>query len=183
MGYSRPATDPPVSAATPPAIDLPAAFASAGYALRSATEADAAFERILFETARPDAVFLDAWPEEMRKPFLDQQFQFQSVHYRRSYPYALRRIVLAGEEPIGRLILDRGTQEWCVVDIALLPAWRGRGLGGALLRAIQAAAAEAGAPVTLMVDMGNPAQRLYARLGFVTTEEAPPDVAMVWRPQ
>jgi GNAT superfamily N-acetyltransferase len=140
-----------VPAATPPAFHLPAAVASAGYALRAATEADAAFERILFETARPDAAVLAAWPEAMRKPFLDQQFQFQSLHYRRSYPQAFRGVALAGDVPIGRLILDRGGEEWCVVDIALLPAFRGRGLGGALLRAIQAEAADAGAPVTLMV--------------------------------
>jgi ribosomal protein S18 acetylase RimI-like enzyme len=161
---------------------MPAAFASQGYALRPAGAADAAFERILFETARPDAAFLAAWPDDVRKPFLDQQFHFQSVHYARSYPQAFRGIVLARDEPVGRLILDRGPDEWCVVDIALMPAWRRRGLGHALIEAIQTEAARARARVALMVDMSNPARRLYARLGFAVTAETPPNLAMVWQP-
>jgi ribosomal protein S18 acetylase RimI-like enzyme len=63
-----------------------------------------------------------------------------------------------------------------------MPRWRSRGLGGALLRAVQDAAARSGVAVVLTVDMNNKAQRLYRRLGFVVTEQALPNVAMAWRP-
>jgi GNAT superfamily N-acetyltransferase len=152
-----------------------------GYGLRAATAADAAFERILFETARQDAACFAAWPAEMRKPFLDQQFHFQTTHYARSYPHAFRGIIEGRRERIGRIIVDRAAGEWRVVDVALLPLWRGHGVGGALLRAIQAEAAQVGAAVALTVDMHNRARRLYERLGFHVTEDSMPNIAMAWR--
>jgi ribosomal protein S18 acetylase RimI-like enzyme len=161
---------------------FPLAFAQWGCFLRAAAAYDGAFERILFETARPDTAVLATWPEAARKRFLDQQFQFQTIHYERAYPKAFRGIVEAFGEPVGRIILDCATEPWCIVDIALMPRWRGRGLGGALLRAVQDAAARSGVAVVLTVDMNNKAQRLYRRLGFVVTEQALPNVAMAWRP-
>jgi ribosomal protein S18 acetylase RimI-like enzyme len=137
---------------------------------------------MLFETARTDLALLAAWPETVRTPFLDQQFRFQTVHYARAYPRAERLIVLAGAQAIGRLILDRGAEHWCLIDIALLPAWRGRGIGRAVLRGLQAQAVESGAAsVDLTVESINAARRLYQRLGFVALAEEPPHVSMTWR--
>jgi ribosomal protein S18 acetylase RimI-like enzyme len=53
-----------------------------------------------------------------------------------------------------------------MVDIAILPPWRGRGVGGALLRALQDEARAAVRPLTIHVERMNPAMRLYERLGF-----------------
>jgi len=167
----------------PPALTLPAAFASEGLSLRPASDADLAFERALFETARTDAALMAPWPEDVRRPFLDQQFHFQTVHYARAYPDAERSIVLSQAEPIGRLILDRPGGTWTLVDIALMPAWRSKGIGGALVAAILAAAATAGARVSLSVEAINPARALYERLGFVVVEEQLPHLVMEWRGQ
>jgi GNAT superfamily N-acetyltransferase len=166
---------------TPPAFTLPAALASQGISLREATGADLAFQRALFETARTDAALLAAWPEAARAPFLDQQFQFQATHYARAYADADWLIVVADGKPIGRLIVSRAPDAWCVVDIALMPDRRGTGLGTLLLRSVQAAATQAAAcRVHLMVEMHNPARRLYERLGFAAVEEAIPSVFMAW---
>ncbi len=162
-----------------------AASLSAGdVTLRAARDGDAAFFRALFETARPDAAILAAWPEAARQAFLDQQFHFQTTHYARAYPGADRCVVVKDGAPIGRLILGRTPDEWCVVDIALLPAWRGAGIGTLLLRSVQSAACEARASaVQLTVDMHNPARGLYERLGFAAAEEEIPNVIMVWPTQ
>lgn len=160
------------------------ALTARGLSLRPARDADAPFLRALFETARPDAAILAAWPEQVRRPFLDQQFQFQTIHYARVYPDADRLLVTADGAPIGRLIVSRQPEQWCVVDIALLPAWRGQGIGALLVQSIQAAARRARAPcVRLSVDVRNPARRLYARLGFAAVEEADgmANVEMAWR--
>ena len=157
-----------------------AILAARDVTLRAACADDAGFERAVFESARADAGLLAAWPEELRRPFLDQQFQFQTLHYARTYPHASRNIIQASGQPIGRFILDRGMEEWCVIDIALMPAWRGRGIGAALLRATLAEAAQARVRVTLTVDTNNPARRLYARLGFAVTDEAAPNIGMAW---
>lgn len=158
------------------------ALTARGIFLQPTREEDTPFQRALFETARPDAVILAAWPDAVRRPFLDQQFQFQTLHYARVYPDADWLLVVGNGAPVGRLIVWRAPAEWRLVDIALLPAWRGQGLGTLLLQTIQAGARQAGAPcLRLMVDMQNPARRLYERLGFVTEEESIPAVSMRWQ--
>lgn len=172
----------PASSSAPPAISLPTALASRGYGLRPARPADAEFERRLFESARPDAAVLATWPTATRKAFLLQQFQFQTAHYLREYPQAERLIVTAKAAAIGRLILNRAQKPWQIVDIALVPASRRRGLGRALLSAVLAAATAAGATVSLSVEVGNPASGLYERLDFVPTGLADHYREMEWRP-
>jgi ribosomal protein S18 acetylase RimI-like enzyme len=153
--------------------------------LRAACEEDTAFLRVLFESARPDGAFLAAWPEGARRVFLDQQFGFQSLHYARTYPNAERLVVLKDGAAVGRMILHRAPAEWCLVDIALLPAWRRQGIGTLLLQAVLAAAERAAVgSVCLSVDPRNPAQRLYERLGFIAEDEEPgmASLGMAWRP-
>jgi ribosomal protein S18 acetylase RimI-like enzyme len=54
-----------------------------------------------------------------------------------------------------------------IQDIYVEPAWRGRGIGAALLGRVAALAIERGSPlVELTVRADNPARRLYGRLGF-----------------
>jgi ribosomal protein S18 acetylase RimI-like enzyme len=160
------------------------ALTARGLSLRPARDADGPFLRALFETARPDAAILAAWPEAIRRPFLDQQFQFQTIHYARVYPDADHMLVIADGAPIGRIIVSRQPEQWCVVDIALLPVWRGQGIGTLLVQAIQAAARRARAPcVRLSVEVRNPARRLYERLGFTAVEEGVgmANVEMAWQ--
>lgn len=159
-------------------------LAARGLTLRAACAEDVAFERALFESARRDGILLStAFPQAARKLFLDQQFHFQTTHYARAHPHAVRMIVVAGGAPIGRLIVDRGADGWCVVDIALVPRARGKGLGSALLQGVlDAAARNACTCVSLTVEANNRARRLYERLGFTVVEENGAGAAMRWRP-
>ncbi|MDT0307886.1 GNAT family N-acetyltransferase [Streptomyces sp. DSM 44917] len=62
--------------------------------------------------------------------------------------------------------------------VAIEPAHRGRGLGPRLLNALLRRAEEAGVErISLSVDDGNPAARLYERLGFVTVGRGAGDEA------
>jgi ribosomal protein S18 acetylase RimI-like enzyme len=54
-----------------------------------------------------------------------------------------------------------------IVDISLLPEFRGQGVGTALLGAVTQEAAKEHRSVSIHVEKFNPAQRLYRRLGFV----------------
>jgi ribosomal protein S18 acetylase RimI-like enzyme len=69
----------------------------------------------------------------------------------------------------GRLWLDEGDDRLHILDIALLPAWRGRGLGTRCLQALAEAAGQR--PLSIHVEIHNPARRLYERLGFVAEGE------------
>lgn len=113
------------------------------------------------------------WSPEQKTAFLEQQFQAQDTHYRSQYTNADFLVVLQDEVPIGRLYVDRGVDELHVIDIVLLPSWRGRGIGTGLLREVLAEADAAGAMVSLYVEAYNPARRLYRRLGFGEVERGP----------
>ncbi|MEU7089552.1 GNAT family N-acetyltransferase [Streptomyces achromogenes] len=54
------------------------------------------------------------------------------------------------------------------LTLGVLPGHRGRGIGGALLDTLVAQAARARVDLSLSVEDGNPAVRLYAARGFVT---------------
>ena len=75
-------------------------------------------------------------------------------------------MILAGGEPAGRLYVARWEDEIRIVDIALLPEYRGRGLGTTLLEGLIEEAEAAGKPLSIHVEMNNPARPLYDRLGF-----------------
>ena len=64
--------------------------------------------------------------------------------------------------------------------ISLLPEWRGRGVGGVLLkRLLEALEADGYSRVSLSVQKANRAARLYARLGFETVEDRDGEFIMV----
>jgi ribosomal protein S18 acetylase RimI-like enzyme len=57
------------------------------------------------------------------------------------------------------------------VDIALLPEYRGMGIGTRLLRDLISESEESGKPLSIHVERFNPALRLYERLDFRTVED------------
>jgi ribosomal protein S18 acetylase RimI-like enzyme len=91
-------------------------------------------------------------------------------------------LVLHGGAPVGRLYLSRWAREHRIVDIALLPEYRGAGLGTALLRDLLDEGAAAGKAVTIHVEKFNPALTLYRRLGFVAAGEEGAYDLMRWKP-
>jgi ribosomal protein S18 acetylase RimI-like enzyme len=165
-------------------IAVPSRWAHEGYDLRPAGTDDRAFQRTLFGFCRPDAVYLALWPRAERDAFLDSQFALQDIHYRRYFENADVLIVTKQTVPAGRLIVERGARHWQLIDIGLMPDHRGHGLGTDLLRAVQAACAEAGAETLgLHVETGNRARGLYARLGFAETGDSGTHIEMTWKPR
>ena len=145
--------------------------------LRLATEADAPFRRRLFDAERAGVFAAAGLPQAALDRLLEQQFQAQASGYAARFPDAVSLIVLDREEPVGHLMLQSGLhsgdQSWRIVDIVLLPAARGRGIGTDLIEAVLRAAAADGArevALSVLAD-NNAARRLYGRLGFVQTGE------------
>ncbi|AKM02648.1 MULTISPECIES: GNAT family N-acetyltransferase [Burkholderia cepacia complex] len=90
-------------------------------------------------------------------------------------------IVCEGATAIGLLKVTRGAGEWHVHQIQILPARQGQGIGEAVLRELLSDAACANVPVSLSVLHGNPARRLYERLGFRIESETETSASMIWR--
>ncbi len=149
---------------------------------RPVVEADRGFLRGLYAATREEELAAAPWPVAAKEAFLDQQFAAQDHSYRANYPGAELLVILAGATPAGRLYLHARADEVRIMDIALLPAWRRRGLGTAILQAVLAHARSAGRSVSIHVESFNPAQRLYARLGFRPVGRNDVYVLLEWRP-
>jgi ribosomal protein S18 acetylase RimI-like enzyme len=99
------------------------------------------------------------------------QFDAQATWYAAHYEGATFDVVVVEGEPAGRLYVHRGEREIRIVDIALLPEYRGRGVGTSLLGKLLAEADLAGKSVTIHVERLNPALQLYQQLGFSLAED------------
>lgn len=75
-------------------------------------------------------------------------------------------VICIDGEPAGLLKAHRTGAEWVVVQLQIVPALQGRGIGERALQWVLRAAQADALPVTLKVLKGNPARRLYERLGF-----------------
>ncbi len=139
--------------------------------LRPIETGDDEFLRLVYAEARREELDQVRWEEGVREAFLRMQFDAQTKHYFEHYPGAQFSIIESGNQPVGRLYLARWTREIRVIDIALIPAARGRGIGGLLLSEIIQEARAAGKTVTIHVEKQNPALTLYRRLGFHSIED------------
>lgn len=162
----------PVRAVRAPQYPIPLPPGLTGLVLRAETPDDLPALRDYYAAARA-AEMLAApphWDDAAKRAFLDQQFDYQYLHYTRHYAEADFMVLCRGGAPVGRLYLHWGAGpagEVRIVDVTLAPAVQGQGIGAALLAAVQAAAHGQGRAVTIHVEIGNPARRLYERLGFV----------------
>lgn len=167
-----------------PGPRIPAALSAASVGLRHACDADLPSLAGLYADTRAEEMAALPWPAAVRQAFLDQQFALQHQHYLTHNGGADFLVIEHGGRLIGRYYLDRGEREDLVVDISLLAAWRGRGIGTALLVDSQAQAAAAGRGLWLHVLRWNEAaKRLYGRLGFEPREAGSTDTHLVmdWR--
>lgn len=106
------------------------------------------------------------WAPGQKEAFLRMQFEAQRKYYLSEYPGAEFLMILVEGRPAGRWYVHRREREIRIMDVALLPEFRGRGIGTALLRALLDEGRRHGRAVTIHVESFNPARRLYARLGF-----------------
>ena len=138
----------------------------AGVTFRPVTDADHPFLRDLYASVRAAELAPVPWPEEAKRAFLDEQFALQHQHYLKNYVGADLLLIEKDAAPIGRIYIYRTPAEIRLMDIALIEAERGHGIGTALLAELLDEARATKCELTLHVEPENPAQRLYQRLGF-----------------
>ncbi len=110
------------------------------------------------------------------------QFEAQAAHYQQHYLTAEYDIIEVQESPVGRLYVDRWAREIRIMDIAILPEHRGRGIGTQLLRELQNESERCGKSLSIHVERMNPALALYQRLGFRMIEDKGVYLLMEWKP-
>lgn len=150
--------------------------------LRPAQEGDASFLRSVYGSTREEELAPTRWTREQKDSFIAQQFHAQDTYYKQHYEGATYDVVLVDGEPAGRLYVARWEQEIRIMDIALLPAFRARGIGERLLESLLREGAESGKTVSIHVEQSNRAMSLYLRLGFVEVGEHGIYRLMRWTP-
>jgi len=106
----------------------------------------------------------DAWQRDM---------------FRDHWPESRQAVLLDGALAGFLELEERPGQVW-VGNIELAPQHHGKGIGGRMIRDIQANAATRGLGVGLQVLKVNPARRLYERLGFQQNGETETHYLMAW---
>ncbi|NPT44601.1 GNAT family N-acetyltransferase [Paraburkholderia sp. 1N] len=123
--------------------------------LRPALEAD---ERFLFQLRKATMT------EHLVR--VDEPTDDAQHRARLRYRYDAARVICIDGAPAGLLKAYRTETEWFVMQLQIAQAHQGRGIGERALRTVLHAAQADALPVTLKVLKGNPAKRLYDRLGF-----------------
>jgi len=147
-----------------PARDVPRGAGT--ITLRAQTKQDDEFLLALYASTRAAEMEQLPWSARQKDEFLAMQFRAQSIHYDEYYPDALLGIIECGGEAIGRLYVDRREREIEIIDIALVPPMRGRGIGKRLLAELLEEGRATARRVRIYVEHFNPARGLYDRLGF-----------------
>jgi ribosomal protein S18 acetylase RimI-like enzyme len=141
--------------------------------LRPATAFDTEFLLRVYASTRADELAQVPWDASTCHAFLRQQFGAQAQHYKTHHPHSQVQVIVDDTDPpprdIGRLWTDRSSHALHVLDISLLAEARGCGVGTQCLLALRAQAHAMGLPLTIHVEIHNPARRLYERLGFTAS--------------
>ena len=151
--------------------------------LRPATAEDDAF---LY------AVFCTTWEQEVAslpdpnlvQHFLRIQYTAQNRRFAQRFPGYERWLVTHRGKRAGRFFLHRSPSLLHVVELTLLPEFRSRGIGSAVLRGVLDQAAAAGQSVSLRVARRNVrAAELYGSIGFRLVTMDDQDNYFEWTPE
>lgn len=152
-------------------------------AFRHAEARDEEFLYEVYASTRIEELQATGWSAVERETFLRSQFAAQSRYYHQHYTNTDYLVITCRATPVGRLYVARWTDEIRIVDVAILPAHRGRGIGTRVLETVLREAAQARKPVRIHMERFNRALRWYERLGFRVIEDRGVYLFMEWTPE
>lgn len=155
-----------------------------GISFRPITEEDQQFLYEVYASTRAEEMSVTNFTEREKEDFLRFQHHAQHTDYMNKFRNNSDfLIILINNTPTGRLYLGRWRAEIRIIDIALLPEYRNRGIGAQLLHDIINEAASAGKLVTGHIEHYNRAINFYKRLGFKIVELRGIHYFIEWRPE
>jgi GNAT superfamily N-acetyltransferase len=139
------------------------------YTLRQATNRDFAFMRdTKLNGLQPYVEALWGWNRQQQEELFSARFDPDQS-----------QIVSVGGVDAGFIVIEN-TDPIFLAGIYLTAEARRHGIGSALLRDLMAKALRHGKTMTLRVLKGNPARRLYERLGWSRVGETDAHILMQW---
>lgn len=148
---------------------------------RPALTDDDTFLFDVYVSSRGDDLAKVGWAPQQIQEFLATQYAAQQRFHKIDYPQADNLIILLGSERAGRIVVKRDEQEIRLVDIALFPPYRNRGIGTHLIREFVAEAERSARPLRAQVLRSNRAVGLLERMGLMITGETGSHYQMEWR--
>lgn len=150
--------------------------------LRPAAPEDEPFLRRVYASTRAEELERVPWSDATKQAFCDMQFDAQDADYRARWGETTYEVIVVDGEPAGRFWRAFKPDNVHVLDISILPEFRGRGAGTALLRSVLDEARASGRSASISVEKFNRARALYERLGFRVVSESDVHYRMEWRP-
>jgi ribosomal protein S18 acetylase RimI-like enzyme len=134
-------------------------------AYRPETPDDEALVRTLLIETLVEHLAAWSWPEQLRQPVLETQYQVQRQGFRSIGNASM--IVLHEDTPVGWYVTAESADEVRLVNLMVLSQHRGQGIGSTVLRTLLATSEATGKPLRLSVAVNNGrALQLYEQLGF-----------------
>jgi GNAT superfamily N-acetyltransferase len=150
--------------------------------LRAVCAGDESFLLQVYASTRADELALTGWTEAQREAFLQMQLTAQLKHYQSHYPEAEHLIILLGDVAVGRLYVARLSNEIRILDVTVLPAYRGRDVGTRIIGRLKSEASATRRPLRIFVESFNPSLCFFEGLGFVKVGEFAHNHLLEWCP-
>lgn len=134
--------------------------------LRPQEKKDDSFIESVYRSTREAELKITNWPEPLRAAFITMQSTAQLTDYRAVFPDAAFQVIVYKKQDAGRWYTHERDEEIRLIDITLLPEFRGKGIGAFLLGELIKKADGAQKKISLHVDPANRALQLYLHVGF-----------------
>lgn len=135
--------------------------------LRLVKEHDDLFIESVYRSTREEELKVTQWSELQKSSFIIMQSMAQLAEYRTKFPDAVYQVIVYNKKEAGRLYTWENDNEIRLIDITLLPKFRGKGIGSTLLKELIKKSNRVQKKISLHVEAANTALHLYTRLGFM----------------
>jgi GNAT superfamily N-acetyltransferase len=149
---------------------------------RPSVAEDSAFMLELYASTSKDVLDDLGWTIGSQRTFVIMQAQTEEWNRARLYPGMDRLTICVDEMPVGRLLVCMRNNMLHLVDLSLLPRFRGNGIGTQLMTEILGEARNARVPVKVKVRKDSGAIRFVERLGFGTPTDLGATLELTWMP-
>ena len=100
------------------------------------------------------------------QPLIRMQFVARAQHYAQRFPHAEERYLCSTKgDLVGRMLIERVSRSWCLIDMAVLKAFRNAGIATRALQDLCSEADGIGASISLKTFLHHGRSDMYQRLG------------------
>jgi len=129
-------------------------------------------KRISLRPARlADLAWLDPFYESLMRPYVELTHEWDMTIFRMSFNPKESSIIQFDGQDIGLFTVKEREDGLYLGDIQVKPEYQGRGIGLFLIKGVLTDEIRKGRDVRLRVLKGNPAIKLYRRVGFEVEQE------------